>query len=237
MLDEWLKAVRADGLVLARTRVAGPWGFAVEAGTDVVFHFVAEGRAFVRRPDAQTLELKAGELVLLPRGGSHQVAHSARGKAMPLAEFLALRNGILDSEPVATTLVCGQFRVDRHLALPALTALPPIVRLRAAVEPGHSPLGDALHLLRNEVEAPNLGCEIVVRNLASLLFVYFLRDWAKTVGARENGWFSAVRAPHLARALACIHGAPERAWTRNRHDEQRQNKQQRPHWITGQIDI
>ena len=52
VLDEWLKAVRADGLVLARTRVAGPWGFAVEAGTDVVFHFVAEGRAFVRRPDA-----------------------------------------------------------------------------------------------------------------------------------------------------------------------------------------
>jgi hypothetical protein len=42
-LDGWLKAVRADGLVLMRTRVAGPWGYAVEPSDAVVFHFVAEG--------------------------------------------------------------------------------------------------------------------------------------------------------------------------------------------------
>jgi len=38
-LDGWLKAVRADGLVLMRTRVAGPWGYAVEPSDAVVFHF------------------------------------------------------------------------------------------------------------------------------------------------------------------------------------------------------
>src|SRR6266850_5531019 len=83
-LDTWLKTVRADGLVLARTRVAGPWGFAVQPRDAVVFHFVAEGRAFVRQPDAETLELQAGELVLFPRGGAHEVAHSARGKVVSL---------------------------------------------------------------------------------------------------------------------------------------------------------
>jgi ferric-dicitrate binding protein FerR (iron transport regulator) len=78
-----LKAVRADGLILVRTRVAGPWGYAMEPGDDVVFHFVAEGRAFVRRPGAETMELQAGELVMFPRGGAHEVVHSTRGKAMP----------------------------------------------------------------------------------------------------------------------------------------------------------
>ena len=58
-LNGWLKAVRADGLILVRTRVAGPWGYAMEPGDDVVFHFVAEGRAFVRRPGAETMELQA----------------------------------------------------------------------------------------------------------------------------------------------------------------------------------
>ena len=56
-LDGWLKAVRTDGLMLVRTRVAGPWGYAVEEpGDAVVFHFVAEGRAFVRRLVCNTLK-------------------------------------------------------------------------------------------------------------------------------------------------------------------------------------
>jgi len=81
-LNSWLKAVRADGLVLARTRVAGPWGFAVQPRNAMVFHFVAEGRAFVRQPHAQTIALEAGELVLFPRGVAHELAHSPRGKAL-----------------------------------------------------------------------------------------------------------------------------------------------------------
>jgi hypothetical protein len=126
-LNGWLKAVRADGLVLVRTRVAGPWGYAMEPGDAVVFHFVAEGRAFVRHPDAETMELQAGELVMFPRGGPHEVAHSALGKAIPLETFLAKRHGVVDLDPKAVTLICGKFNLDRHLALPALRALPQAV--------------------------------------------------------------------------------------------------------------
>jgi len=180
-LDGWLKAVRADGLVLMRTRVAGPWGYAVEPSDAVVFHFVAEGRAFVRHPGAETKELQAGELVMFPRGGAHEVAHSARGKAIPLKTFLAKRNGVVDPDPKAVTLVCGQFNLDRHLALPALRALPQAVTLRVGMEAGFSPLSDTLRLLRREAETPNFGNEIVVRNLLSSLFVYFMRDWADAI--------------------------------------------------------
>ena len=175
-LDGWLKAVRADGLVLMRTRVAGPWGYAVEPGDAVVFHFVAEGRAFVRHPGAETIELQAGELVMFPRGGAHEVAHSARGKAIPLKTFLAKRNGVVDPDPKAVTLVCGQFNLDRHLALPALRALPQAVTLRVGMEAGFSPLSDTLRLPCRGAETPNFGNEIVVRNLLWSLFVYFMRE-------------------------------------------------------------
>jgi len=212
-LDGWLKAVRADGLVLMRTRVAGPWGYAVEPSDAVVFHFVAEGRAFVRHPGAETKELQAGELVMFPRGGAHEVAHSARGKAIPLKTFLAKRNGVVDPDPKAVTLVCGQFNLDRHLALPALRALPQAVTLRVGMEAGFSPLSDTLRLLRREAENPNFGNEIVVRNLLSSLFIYFMRDWADAISPAANDWFSAVRSPHIARALGRMHEAPERAWT------------------------
>ena len=212
-LNGWLKAVRADGLVLARTRVAGPWGFVMQPRDAVVFHFVAEGHAFVRQPGAETMKLLAGELVLFPRGDTHEVVHSARGKAMSLETFLAKRDGVVDGDPEAITLICGQFNLDQQLALPALRALPRAVPLRAGMEPGHSPLSDTLRMLRNEVETPNFGNQIVVRNLLSSLFVYFMRDWAESASPEANNWFSAVRSPPVARALARMHEAPERAWT------------------------
>jgi AraC family transcriptional activator of mtrCDE len=212
-LNGWLKAVRADGLVLVRTRVAGPWGFAVQPRDAAVFHFVAEGRAFVRQSETETMELQAGELVLFPRGSAHEVAHSGRGKAMPLETFLAMRNGVVDRGPKATTLICGQFDMDQHLALPALRALPQAVSLRAGLEPGCSPLSDTLRMLRSEVETPNFGNQIVVRNLLSSLFVYFMRDWADAASPTSNNWFSALRSPHMTRVLARMHDAPERAWT------------------------
>src|SRR4029077_3863342 len=104
-LNSWLKAVHADGLVLVRTRVAGPWGFAVQPRDAVMFHFVAEGRAFVRQPDAEIMAVQAGELVLIPRGGEHEVVHSPRGKAVPLETFLAKRDGVTDTDPKAVTLI------------------------------------------------------------------------------------------------------------------------------------
>ena len=212
-LNTWLKAVRADGLVLVRTRVAGPWGFAVRSRSAVMFHFVAEGSAFVRQPDVDTIQLQPGELILFPHGSEHEVAHSPRGRAIQLEAFLARHDGAVDSSPEAVTLICGEFSIDQHLALPALRALPRAVSLRVGRKPGSSPLSDTLRLLRDEVETRNFGNQIVVRNLLSSLCIYFMRSWADAAFPATKDWFSAVRSTHTARALARIHEAPERAWT------------------------
>ena len=199
--------------MLARTRVAVPWGFSVPPSNAVVFHFVAQGRAFVRRPDAETVELRSGELVLFPRGSAHEVVHSARGKAMPLDIFLAKRNGVVDSDAKASTLICGQYNLDQHLALPALRAMPPAIMLNAGIEPGRSPLSNTLRMLSDEVEAPNFGNQIVVRNLISSLFVYFVREWSEASSSRAGDWFSALRSPSLAQVLTRMHESPDYAWT------------------------
>ncbi len=212
-LNTWLKAIRADGLVLVRTRVAGPWGFAAEARDAIVFHFVADGRAFIRQANAAIIELHAGEMIMLPRGNAHEVAHSKRGRVISLESFLALHNGIIDDDAKATTLICGQFNVDQQLAFPALRALPEAITLRAGVKPGSSSLGDTLRMLRNEVETPNFGNHIVVRNLLSSLFVYFMRSWADATSPAMEDWFSALRSPQITRVLARIHEAPDQAWT------------------------
>lgn len=211
-LDTWLKVVHTDGIVLARTRVAEPWGFAVTGRDTVMFHFVAHGRAFIRRDGAAPLELCAGELVLLPGGSAHEVTDSVRGRTIPLEEFLARRDGVRDFADETTTLLCGEFRLDRHLAMPAIRALPSVVHLRASGPVGAFGIGDILRLLQAEVETASFGNQIVVRSLLSALFVYFMRHWAQTASVDGN-WFSAVRASHTARALARMHEAPDIAWT------------------------
>lgn len=212
-LDGWLKEVRGDGIVLVRTRVASPWGFAVAPRDAAVFHFVAEGRAVVRLPDGRTIEVLPGECILFPRGSGHEVAHSERGRTLPLAKFMALHHDVIDSAAKTSTLICGEFGIDRHQALPAMRALPSAVHMRADGVAGGHALGATLRLLRAEVETPNFGNQIVVRNLLSVRFVYFMREWAETSAPDAGNWFSAVRAPHTARALACIHESPEHEWT------------------------
>ena len=130
---------------------------------------------------------------------------------MPLEKFLALRDGVTDRAAQATTLLCGEFRLDRHLAMPAIRALPSVLHLRATETLRRSALTDTLRLLRAEVETTNFCNQIVVRSLISALFVYFMRNWAETAAAHGD-WFSAVRAPHTARALARMHEAPEKPW-------------------------
>src|ERR1700755_2185425 len=93
-LDSWLRSIRASGLALVRTRVGGDWGFAAPARRAAVFHFVAEGRAYLRRPGHARGELRAGELVLLPQGVEHAVAHSPKGRVVPLEEFISQCDGV-----------------------------------------------------------------------------------------------------------------------------------------------
>ena len=52
-----------------------------------------------------------------------------------------------------------------------------------------------------------------MRHLLSTLFVYVLREWADAALPLAGNWFSALRSPHIARALACIYEAPANDWT------------------------
>src|ERR1700738_2543234 len=166
----WLRAIRAEGIVLARTRVAGSWGFEVEARDAAFFHFVTEGQAYVCRSGDETIELLPGDFVLLPRGTGHEVSHSVRGKTVSLQQFLASHDGVFSPAPTATTIICGEFGIDRHMVLPAIQSLPMAVHLRASNDPGRAAVADTLRLLRNEVEMADFGNQIGARHTPSTGF-------------------------------------------------------------------
>jgi Cupin len=85
-------------------------------------------------------------------------------------------DGVFSPAPTATTIICGEFGINRHMVLPAIQSLPLAVHLRASNDPGRAAVADILRLLRNEVETADFGNQIVVRHLLSTLFVYVRRE-------------------------------------------------------------
>jgi transcriptional regulator GlxA family with amidase domain len=49
--------------------------------------------------------------------------------------------------------------------------------------------------------------------LSELLFGETIRRYVKDLPASQTGWLAGLRNPHVARALALLHGRPEHSWT------------------------
>jgi AraC family transcriptional regulator, alkane utilization regulator len=64
-----------------------------------------------------------------------------------------------------------------------------------------------------EVANGRPGSETVLAKLSELLFVEAVRRYAEALPDGQTGWFAGLREPHVARALALLHGDITRRWT------------------------
>jgi transcriptional regulator GlxA family with amidase domain len=49
--------------------------------------------------------------------------------------------------------------------------------------------------------------------LSELLFVETIRRYVKNLAPSQTGWLAGLRNPHVAKALALLHGRPDHPWT------------------------
>jgi AraC-like DNA-binding protein/quercetin dioxygenase-like cupin family protein len=210
--DHWLQYLRAEGVVIAQTRVKGDWGVRMEQREGTYFHFLAQGCAYFSLDGEHEQLLHSGDLILLPQGAAHQLRHSPDSAVMTLSQFVEDSYKIRSKDPDATNVMCGSFGIDRLMLLPAIKSLPQALHLKADAGCVPSPIVETLKQLRNEVESARLGGKMIVRNLLSTLFVYVLREWSETAPAGAGTWFAAMQNPHIAKALAGIHESPAENW-------------------------
>lgn len=212
VLTDWLRAIGVSSAILCRTHASPPWGMQIEAREEVMFHVMLEGDCWLRREGHPPLQLRQGDLVLVPRGLDHDLVDSPDGEVIPLEEFLERPTFDVD-EGHATTLLCGVYSADAELAHPMLRALPPIVRFEATRVAEIPSLSATLALLTAEVEQTSPGGEALIPRLFDALFVYVIRAWADEADAQDSGWLTALKDPFLSKALGSIHAEPEKPWT------------------------
>jgi AraC family transcriptional activator of mtrCDE len=212
VLTDWVHLTGPSGALLAKSRLQAPWGMALAAGPETMFHMMLEGECWLRLADSAPLHLALGDVVLLPGGPAHELVHAPKGKAEPLAQLLARKPPTLIEGP-ASTVLCGTYRFETPLAQQLLRGLPRLVHLTAAQVRSNPSLAKALSLITGEVEQPGPGSEWLFSHLFDTVLVYLVRTWSTQADAQTTGWLSALRDASLARVLSRMHASPQSRWT------------------------
>jgi AraC-like DNA-binding protein len=217
VLSDWLREANARGLLLARTRFAAPWGIAIPASPECLFHVVTEGTCWLRRAsDPVVLELRRGDYVLLPGGEAHELLDAPGSPSEPLPEFLArVSRGASFARNPCGAVLCGAYRAEHAEPLPLVRSLPALVHFSAEDLRRETALAAVIELLCQEVERPGPGTEALLPSLFDALLLYTLRAWGQRQCAsqEQNGWMAALHDPAVAKGLERMHAEPGRPWT------------------------
>lgn len=197
-----------------RTRRGPGWGNTFGPYNGAGLHLVLDGACWLIRDSRPPLQLRRGDVLLLPRGTAHGLADrpDARLAALPPDPSPDVLDTTADDE-VTVDLLSGAYEVDHRLVHPMLQSLPEV--LYVLTGPRHCELRATIDLLTTEVTTNNPGATATRTALLGLVLVYLLRAWVGDESAEhpDTGWAAALADPSLAVPLNLVHEDPAHPWT------------------------
>lgn len=229
-LLEVLRSVRLKGGVFLDARFTAPWcvhtnivaedcgAFPVKPPLLIAYHFVIAGKVLVSVAGEPTLDVRAGELVLLPRNDVHTLASgtglvpvSARHLIQPSADGgLAKISHGGGGEPAQ--IVCG-FLGSEDSYNPLIATLPRILKLDVREGVSREWVEASVRYAAGELTAGRFASSSLMARLSELLFVEAMRQYSATFSDQEAGWLKGVVDPQVGRALAAIHHNITSPWS------------------------
>jgi AraC-like DNA-binding protein len=217
-LTEVLRDLRLVQNFYCHSELAAPWGLGMPAEDHAVFHFVAEGEAWLERAGAEPLRLGCGDFVLVAPGVAHSAASMAGLPCVSVHELpyetvgghaMLLRHG---GDGARTVLACGGVRFEDPSAHPLVRVLPHVIHIRGDRDDQGRLMRQMLEAMSAEALHPRPGGTTVMLRLADILVIHALRSWMDGTCTR-SGWLGALRDPQVGRAILQMHRQPERDWT------------------------
>jgi len=222
VLADVLASTRIGGTVFCRSELTAPWGMTFEPASRAGLHIVARGTCWLRlRGQGAPLRLSQGDVILLPHGAGHSLMSDPGVRPEPFTQVLERSrvsqgpHGMslsLKGKGDSTVLLCGAYRFEHEGVHPLLSLLPRLIHIPA--EAGHvaGALEAVVCLLESEYAQPGPGTVAATARLVDVLFIHVVRRWLARQPEGRAGWLGAVRDAQVGRALALMHGEPQRAW-------------------------
>ncbi|MFP2926482.1 AraC family transcriptional regulator [Pyxidicoccus sp. 3LG] len=219
-LGEALHFLRMSGSFYCRSELTAPWGLSIPAMPDCLwFHVVTSGRGWLEVQGVEPIELRPGDLSLVPHGAGHRLwtePHVPTPDVVGLPQemvserYSLLRHG---GGGAPTTLVCGAVRFDHPAAHHLIRLLPRVISLDASSSSHLDWLESTLRLMAAEARELRPGGETVITRLADILVIQAIRSWIQRDPAAQTGWLGALQDKQMGRAIMLIHREPARPWT------------------------
>jgi len=218
VLSQVLMLIRLRGEIVYRGELSHACGVVFPTGP-AHFYFVQHGEMTIIPASLEPVELKRGDLVLLPRGDGHTILGGASSHGADIgplgpehfdAHKLFLRCG---NDPThAARFISGSFFFDGNPLASVLSVLPALIHIPGDDSGAPEWIEAITHFLLEEAHNARPGSSLMISRLIDLLVIRALRTWA---GARTSnlGWLGGLNEERIARALGAMHDEPQRDWT------------------------
>ena len=229
-LSDVLRVIRLSGGVFLEAEFTAPWCVSgkiassdckpfLEAPRHVIAtHFVAAGCMQLRPDNSDAIEVRAGEIVLLPHNSAHAFGSELTPTPVPVREVIqvpkegGLGRIVHGGGGGITRLLCGFLGSDTPFS-PLLSALPPVLKLNVRSTASGAWIESSFRFAASQIAAGHLGSTIVITKLSELLFVEAVSQFVASLPAERRGWLAGLRDPQIGRALSMLHARPTEAWT------------------------
>lgn len=232
-LSDVLRVAHLTGGVFLHAEFFAPWCISSQLTPEdcspflgptpnlILYHYVVEGEVRVRidEPDAETVVLRPGEVVLLPRNDRHLIGSDL--DLPPVDSHAVIQppegGGLYTichgGNGARSRLVCGFLGSDGVEGNPVLATLPAVLRLHVDEGGASEWIRSTFEFAADEVAAGRPGSETVLAKLSELLFVEAVRRYAENLPKGQTGWLAGLQDPYVARVLALFHRDIARPWT------------------------
>jgi AraC-like DNA-binding protein len=222
LVSELLLGMRLNGIQYRRMELAPPFGvrFGMQAKR-AQFHFIASGSLFLRGSSGTIQALGAGDAVLLPRGGEHDLVSApdlasrdvASFEATPLCGNVCAIEACQHASRTGEALVfSGCMEFDLGGMQPLIALMPEVLHVGTLLDrqPEIEPM---LRAMEREVREKRAGSAGILARLADVVSASIVRGWVECGCGSATGWVEALRDPRLSPALGALHREPGRNWS------------------------
>jgi len=228
-LSDVLRVIRLSGGIFLEAHMTAPWCFKGRLSPDdckayqvapalvIASHYVASGRMLVQVEGEAPVEVRAGELVLLPHNHVHAFGSDVNVppfsqpdevKSRAAGKFSRIELGG-GGEP--TQLLCGFLGSD-HTFGPLLSSLPPLLKLDVRATPSGAWMESSFRFAVSQIETGRVGSTTVIAKLSELLFVEAVTHYINGLSEDKKGWLAGLKDPQVGQALSLMHAKPAQDW-------------------------
>jgi len=214
-IDTLINLANIRGSLDLRCQFQGDWALEHEQqalGT-APYHIVLAGECRVELADGQRLPMRAGDILLLPRGAAH-LMHSP-GKTVTPSSPQVVTGGTLPihrigGASVELDMLCGGFHFNRASLL--FSALPEYLVIPSGALPANGPLPALVEVMRGEADGNQPGARFLLDALSQALFTLILRAHLASQG-QGSGSLALLGDKRLGRAWQAMLADPAHEWT------------------------